>query len=224
MRKVPDIVAVEINRLRKLDIAISDDDVVWLSCLGYLVESPNGQTLEASGIADGVLLSNEIVLKPLTVQASKWLKKYGGVNFRVDDTLVVAYAMANSDDLTFDKRISKVVKAVRKWTSSLKITLGEIEVAVARMLANDTPEKPGGKILSTEEVIALLVAATGLSIEYWNAQTWEHVNDVYSGVVKYASMLSPLGGNPDAEASKAALKNFALAIQEISNRGNKING
>jgi hypothetical protein len=219
MRQVPDIAAVEIKRLRELEIKLSDDDIVWLSCLAYQVENPHGQTIETSGISNGVLLSNGIRLKPLTIKASEWLKRYGCVFTGISELYAVAYAMANSTKISTEHSILSVVDNVKNWGASLNVSMTELENAVSRILADDTPKNPDAKPMTPSEIIGLLVAATGLPAEHWNNQTWEHLSNVYSGIRLYASMFSETQNNPEAQESRAALKYFALAIQEISNRG-----
>ncbi|MDD5596923.1 MAG: hypothetical protein PHV82_03195 [Victivallaceae bacterium] len=218
MRKVPDIAAVEIARLRKLGIKLSDDDVVWLSCLGYQVENPNGQTLEASGIIDGILLSDGTYLRPLTIRASRWLSRYGPYLYLIDDTCVVAYAMAVSGALSLDRNVLDVFDDVSDWVNTRNITQGELERAVARLLASDTPHKTGEKKTDISEIIGFLVGATGLPAEYWDKSSWDHLDCVNSGVLRYASILAGTAKQQESAASRAALKNFALAIQEITKR------
>ncbi|MCK9326469.1 MAG: hypothetical protein M0P69_13345 [Bacteroidales bacterium] len=224
MRKVPDIAAVEIARLRKLGIKLSDDDVVWLSCLGYQVENPNGQTLEASGIIDGILLSDGTYLRPLTIRGSKWLSRYGPYLYLIDDTCVVAYAMSNSDTLSFDKNVVDVFDDVSAWMKSRKSSRNELKSALSRLLFSDVPRNPDSKPASMEEIIGLLVAATGLPAEYWDNQTWGKVDSVNSGILFYASMLAGTAKRQESAASRASLKNFALAIREITQRKDEDNG
>lgn len=227
MREVPDIAAVEIERLRKQGITVTDNDVVWLSCLGYRVANPNSQTLEASSIYDGVMLSNDMMLKPLTVRASEWLGRFGCVFADIADVFVVAYAMANRDKLKLDEPVKTVVSDVCAWIYSLNVSAEEVKTAVARLLADDTPDNPDVKYMTTDELIGLLVASTGLSAKHWEKQTWAQVGYAYDGMMTYASIISELGSNPETQSSRAALKDFALAIQEIINpkpEGKKNNG
>lgn len=218
MRAVPDIAAAEISRLEKRGIAVTNDDVVWLSCLGYRVENPNSQTLEASNICEGVMLSNGIMLKELTVRATEWLNRFGVIFPDKADYFIIAYAMANPKNLHLDDAVKKVVLDVSKWVSVLNVSASEIETAVARLLADDAPENPKSEKMTTPEMVGLLVAATGLKAEYWHAQTWDMIDKTHDGIIKYASLMSDVAESPESQLSKIALKDLALAVQEIAER------
>jgi len=219
MKRVPDIAANEIERLRRNGVTVSDDDVVWLSCLGYRVENPDGKTIEAVGTLGGVRLSDNTLLRPLTLLAGSWLKRFGTVFGPAADLYAVAYAMAFPDKLHLSDPAGAVVDDVNSWTASLPVPRQELETAVSRMLNDDSPHDPDAKTVPAEKVVGLLVAATGLPAEYWDAHSWEQVDCVYSGIIRYAAMLSAAPSDPDNAESRASLRSFALAIQEITKRG-----
>jgi hypothetical protein len=219
MRRVPDIAAAEIFRLRKDGVELTDDDVVWLASLAREVERPGGMTPEAAGLMDGLRLSDGTILRPLTIRASRWLDRAGKLFESISDLYVVAYAMANRGKLVMNQPARDVVSDVLAWVDALNCEPAEVESAVARMLDHDAPKHPDESGMSAEKVIALLVAATGIPAERWENDTWENVSMAHGGVVRHAVMLSMMGGDPDAAESKAALRDLALAIEQIRKRG-----
>ncbi|MFA5321384.1 MAG: hypothetical protein WC373_01815 [Smithella sp.] len=224
MRCVPDLAAVEIDKLRKADIPISDDDIVWLSSLACRVENPDGQSAESAGIIDGIRLSNGEIMRPLTVCASKWLHKYGPVFGDNTDIFAVAFAMIYPERVTELRTAKDSILAVSDWTEKLNVSVNEIAHAVERMLSNDDPHDPDAKKIDTETIISMLVTVTGQPFEYWKKQSWVNVNNAYTGAIKWAGMLSEQMENPDAKGSREALKDLCLAINEIRNRNKKDDG
>jgi hypothetical protein len=220
MRQLPDIAAVEIQKLRDDGIVLTDDDIVWLASLGWKVENPKAKTMEASGIIDGIQLSNNQVLKPLTVGASKWLEKYGPLFQDANDIYAVAFAMACPREVIKLETTRQSVEAVYNWSSKLNITHQELFSAVARVLSDDDPKQPKEEKArpDTDDIISMLVSITGLSFEYWEKQTWIKVNKAYSGAMKYAALISQRDMDPETQESKTALKKLILAINEIRNR------
>ena len=223
MRSVPDIAIIEIKKLRESGIKLTDNDIIWLASLGYKVENPKGQTIEAAGFADGIRLSDNQILKPLTVCASKWLKKYGNLFSEASDLYAVAFAMCKPELILKLKSAKESIQAVCHWTATLKVSNPELVRAVDSILADDAPINPDVQKVDTDKLIASLVAITGLPFEYWEKQSWIKVNDVYSGAIKYAMQLSENSGNPDSIETKEALKDMLLAIKEIRERGKKGN-
>ncbi len=221
MRQVPDIAAVEIDRLRTEGYTVSDDDVVWLSCLGRLVEQPANATLEASGIIDGIRLSDETVLKPLTLIAERWLKKYGPVFGKKAELLVVAYASAYPERLDMSASAKAVVRTVAEFGDNLRVSPGEIEAAVVRLLDRDTPENPDHENkIDMDSLLGFMEASTGLTREYWEQQDWMKIDSTHRGIMKYVAMMAGSDYDPDAQASRIALKNLILAVNEIRGRQN----
>lgn len=218
MRNVPDIAAMEIKRLRDDGVKVTDDDVVWLASLGYKVENPRGQTLEAAGLVEGIRLSDNTFLKPLTVCASKWLKRYGNLFSDASDPFAVAFAMANPDKTAELKNAKDSISAVCEWTASLRVSHSELVRALACLLSDDSPTIPDAKKMDSEKIIAMLVSITGLPFEYWEKQQWIKVNDAYSGAIRYAIMLNENYENPDSVESKEALREMLFAIKEIRER------
>jgi len=218
MRNVPDIAVMEIKRLRDDGVKVTDDDVVWLASLGYKVENPRGQTLEAAGLIEGVRMSNNVFLKPLTVCASKWLKRYGNLFSDASDPYAVAFAMACPDKVVELKSAKDSISAVYNWTASLNVSNAELVRALAYLLSDDSPPNPDAKKIDAEKLIAMLVSITGLPFEYWEKQNWIKVNDAYSGAIRYAIMLNENYENPDSIESKEALRELLLAIKEIRER------
>jgi len=224
MKHVPDIAAVEIDRLRKDGINLTDDDVVWLASLGYKIENPKGRTLEAAGIVDGITLSNGEILNPLTVAASKWLGKYGNLFPDRGDIYAVAFAMIYPNRVSVFKSAKESIEAVGQWGDNLKISHSELVAAVSRMLSGDAPRDPERKTVDTDKLLATLVAVTGLPFEYWDKQSWVKVNNVYLGALKYAMMMRDSVDNPDADESREAVRNLLLAINTIRKKRRCSNG
>ncbi len=218
MRQVPDIAAVEIDRLRKDGVVLSDDDIVWLASLGWRIENPKGQTMESAGLSEGTRLSNGETLFPLTVSASRWLHKYGPVFSENADLFAVAFAMIFPGRVAKLKTAKESVSAVGEWADSLTISHAELVRAVGRMLSSDAPHDPDAEPEDTDRLIASLVAITGLPFEYWNSQSWAQVGAAYSGAIKYALLARDNIDNPDAADSRAALRSLLLAIKEIRER------
>jgi hypothetical protein len=219
MRKVPDLVAAEVARMRADGVPVSDDDLVWLASLGAAVENPRGQTPEAAGAHDSIRLSDGTVLRPLTLRAEAWLARFGPAFEDRADLFAVAYALSHPSSLPPDCSARKAVALVLEWAGGLEVARAELAGAVARMMRSDEPRNPEAKPVTTEEVIALLTAATGLPAEHWMAQSWATVDATHAGVMRWASMLSLAGGDPDAAESKSALKRLALAIQVVREKG-----
>jgi len=218
MRNVPDIAVIEIKRLRDDGVKVTDDDVVWLSSLGYKVENPRGQTIEAAGFVDGIRLSDDSILYPLTVCGSHWIGRFGKLFRGKFDTYAVALAMTCPLRVSALKTATESVKAVAEYADALKVEYSELVNAVSRMLEGDAPQDPNVKKSDPDKLIAALVAITGLSFEYWDTQSWIRVNDVYSGAFRYAEMTSGMVSSPDATESKSALRDMLLAIKEIRER------
>jgi hypothetical protein len=217
LRQLPDIAAVEIAKLRKLGVALTDDDVVWLATLGYRVENPTGQTAEAAGCSEGLRMSNGVILRPLTVRASRWLDRYAHVFPLQNEIYAVGYAMAH--DTSAANSASAAVDAVGAWADNLNVPAEELTRAVSRLLHSDLPDDPEHKPVDENKIIALLVAATGLPAEHWHLSTWRTLAESYGGAIRWAEMLAGTGKDPDAAESKTALRQFALAIQAITERG-----
>jgi hypothetical protein len=220
MRRVPDIASVEIASLRKAGITVSDDDVVWLSCLAHAVENPTAKTRETAGFERLVRMSDGTVLAPLTVAASRWLEQYGCIFADVMDLFSVAYAMVRTHDFSLSQSARQVVDSVTEWAGALRVSPNELAIAVDRLLSSDEPipiEKP--KPVDLDRVIAKLAAGTGQPAEYWQAKTWAEIETAHGGLYDHASMIAEYKDSPEAAESKAALKRLAAALREVRDRG-----
>jgi hypothetical protein len=224
MRRVPDIAAAEIARLRADGIDPSDDDIVWLSSLGRRVHCPRGLTPEAADIRYGVRLSNGERLAGLTVAASDWLARWRDMWPEGEDIYPTAFALRSGVDFDELDTASKVVNSVADWRAGLNVSIDELVGAVERMLGVDSPSperEEDDEPTDTESVIETLVAATGLPAEYWRDKTWAHVAGVNRGLTHWASMIGQYGGDGiDQRESKQALTELAMAIDEIRRREN----
>ena len=225
MRHVPDIAAVEIERLREDGVEPTDDEIVWLASLGTAVENPDGRTQEAAGLIDGLRLSDGTVLKPLTFYAEKWLGRVGGVFSGRMELAAVAYAMCCGDILDINRPLKRALSDVRAWIESLRVAPDELARAVSRMIGDDdrpartSDAQAAGQCRET--LIGLLVAGTGIPRESWERQPWVAVDRAHAGLLKYAAMIAGTEYDPEKEASKKALKNLGLAIIEIREKRNK---
>ena len=215
MRQMPDIAAVEIERLRDDGIQLTDDDIVWLASLGDAVENPDGTTKEAAGLIDGLRMSDGTILKPLTMYAEKWLKKYGAIFSGRMELAAVGYAMSHAESLDVTESKKAVMAAVREWIEGIKVTPDELKSAVSRMIGDSDQPKQDPPKLDRESLIGFMVAATGLAREYWEHEPWVAVDRAHSGIMKYAAMIAGTEYDPDKHAGKQALKNLGLAIIEI---------
>jgi hypothetical protein len=217
MKQIPDIAAEEIARLRREGIAVTDDEVVWLACLGWKVENPRGVSSEESGARESLALSDGTVIRPLTLRASSWLDRYGSMFSGSRELIAVAYCMCNRA-VDLDATTAETVAAVNAWAGSLDVTPGELEKAVARMLPSDeVPRKPE-KPQSITDLIGFLVAATGLPHEYWLDQTWVTVDATQTGIIRHAAMIAQNGGDPDDIGNKEAFAAFIRAVEEVRRR------
>lgn len=218
MRSVPDIAAMEIKRLRDDGVKVTDDDVVWLASLGYKVENPRGQTLEAAGLVEGILLSNGDILYPLTISSSRWLGRYGNLFLGKMDTYAVAFAMCHPKLVAKLKSANESVSAINDYANALAVQYNELVNAVSRMVLRDAPHDPESKNSDSDKIVASLVAITGLPFEYWNNQPWIRIQNTYTGALQYANILSAIPATPNSAESKSALRDLLLAIKEIRKR------
>lgn len=220
MRCVPDIAAVEIASMRKSGITVSDDDVVWLSCLAMAVQNPSAKTKETAGFEKLIRLSDGTVLAPLTVSASRWLEQYGCMFADIMDLFSVAYAMVRTHDFSLSQSAREVVESVTEWTANRRVSPNEIAGAVDRLLSSDEPSPAKeSKKVDLDRIIAKLTAGTGLPAEYWQTKTWTEIETAHGGLYDYAAMIAEYKDSPEASESKAALSRLAAGIREVRERG-----
>jgi len=219
MRCVPDIAVAEIRALRASGVVVSDDDIVWLSCLAHAVEFPALRTRECAGFDKAIRLSDGTILHPLTVAASKFLEQFGRIFADSMDLFSVGYAMVRTHDFTLTQSARSVVDAVVAWTENLKVSPTELAVAIDRLLASDEPiiASSGSKI-DVDRLIAKLSAGTGQPAEYWQSKTWAEIETAHGGLYDYCAMIAEYDDAPEAAESKAALKRFAAGLKEVRER------
>jgi len=219
MRNIPDVAQAEIETLRADNVELTDNDIIWLASLGERVENPKGCTKEAAGLQGSIRLSDGTALKPLTLRAENWLTEVGQHFNNRGELFAVAYASANPERLDITAAPKQIVKIVKRWGYKLKVTKDELETAVNRLVSDDAPadeNPPEGT--DTEDLLGMLVAATGLPREHWEMQTWDEIDRTHAGLVRYACMVSGNEFDPDTQTSKMALRDLALAVKEIRNR------
>lgn len=222
MRTVPGIATLELRRLREDGIEPTDDEVVWLASLGQRVESPKGQTKEASGFTGACRMSDGTVLRPLTLRADAWLAEYGSAMVGSLDILAVGYAASHLYSLEFDIPAREAVKAVKTWGKRLNVAPEELRSAIEKVIGvDDAPDKPESdedeedKPLDSEALIGTMVAGTGLPREYWENESWVAVEHAHSGLMKYAAMVSGGEYDPDKATGQKALADLSRAVIEI---------
>jgi len=170
LAKLSDLASAEIEALQAEGIDLSPAEIVSINALGWAVESPESRRLLARGAPVEVAGA---FLWPLTLYAQEWYGRVGcNLSGGVRQAYALGYAMSRQYDpgepLAIEGRTAE--RTVTRWARGLCCTFGELNVAIAQVLAQEEdyeqpPAQTGG--MSFGDLSAFLAATTGDNPDYW---------------------------------------------------------
>jgi len=221
-----DLARAEIKNLEDTGVNLTPDEIVWLNELAIEVENPTGR-VDFAAAGEPVRVGKH-VMWPFTVSSAAWWARMAGTAFTTRDGArnALAFCLCNgrqpdvfADILTTDD----ARKAVNDWTLRAGITAAEREAAILRCVPsigdphvlkskNEKPVDPHGH----EQMIAELVAGTGLPADYWLTQLQSHAARCLSAVYKQAAIGAGADVSEDSKREyRDAMHRFDLAAKTI---------
>ena len=209
-----DLAEVELTSLQNDGINPTWEQVCQINHLCQKVESPSIRAVSATGQPYNL---NGRVLWPLTVQAAEWFQ---WISEEVSDEslLLAGLLLAHErgrDEGAFDSLydIPAAHKSMTEYKQGMAATLMECMVAINALKA-DSPEGDGSKEdLNTSELIAFLVAETGIEPDVWKCR----VSLAYIVDQIAAINLSKHGSDAVKTSYINAEKSLGVALMEIRN-------
>jgi len=219
----------ELEDLRDAGIEVTWQDVVTINHLSELVESPQNNMSSARG--EPVRVAGAI-LWPFTLQGCGWWDDhkdwFEGVN---EQTIALAYIMAHGRRASLRARLATqpvARRAISAWAKLLTCTMDELLIAVGTVLESmdtvadevptqDDEDANDAKGMSDGEMVAYLVANTGIEPDYWERKvSMPYIAEQVRRIIKQ--------GDADDKPSRhdpriIAERNLGYAIIQIESRG-----
>lgn len=215
----------------ELDVLIADgitptaEEIIRLNALGWEVESPQIKMALSRGVPVSV---GGVLLWPRTLAAWDWYMRTGCrlPTYRLQrHALAYCMAYSRSDGDELDRAGKDAERAVRQWARRLRCTDGELDVAMAQCLQQDTaglvdnPDSDNSAAPSAGEIVAALSAMTGLPSEHFERRvTASHALLVLHHAVIQQAQAE--GGKVQDQAYIAAVRAEAIYIDQIRARHN----
>ncbi len=221
----------ELETLQESGIELTWSDVVEINHLAWMIESPSGSLLSARG--EPVRIPGAI-LWPMTLQAHDWWLDHDEWFNGIDEqTKALGYLLAHGRRACLRARLATrpvARRAVFSWVRRLPCTVEELTIGVGTILeqgqgvedeipqdakAEELQDDDGGK-LSTGQLVAFLVANTGLPGDYWERKvSAAFIGEQVQTIVRQ--------GNCDDKPAKddpriVAERNLGYALMQIEDR------
>jgi len=245
-RHLCELAQATLKDLQAQGIEPTFDDVCWINDLARLVAKPNGG--ENRHLAGAPSKAGSVWLWPFTIQGERWYKDCALGWFEADmemGTYAFAYALAHGRDPHAFQDLDgyqSAKKILGKFKHELNCTHEELCAAIVDVVDLDDEMEAiqaGYKAaydlahniapdedpdIEWSDLIAYLVAATGLPPETWNWQnSRESVMGIMNAVHKQHLAMSGAGSDaPDVQDPYIfASRNLGLAGRVIKDRANE---
>jgi hypothetical protein len=222
--RLNELAGYEIEDLRAAGIEPTPSEIVYLSALGWAVQSPSLRIALARGTPVAV---GGVTLWPLTLRGGDWHDRIGAATGH--GAYALAYAMAHCYSRKRELYCAEVPVAwwrVIRWVWRLKCTRAALIEAIAQVVGQDEgPDMPPLKdrtSMSAGDMSAILAATCGGDPEFWERRcSWSYALDVLSKVHALANESGrPLASDPAIQATRA----LGWAVERIKARHAKEHG
>lgn len=162
-----DLAQNELQGLVEAGINPTWDQIVWINDLCRKVENPKLTQVSVTGKPERI---NGRTLWPLTLQAGEW---YAWACDQLDEAnLLIALSYAHENARKPDAFVGlydvvESVKVLKEYQSGLNVTISELLKAVHALNDTESEHATDDKSVDREEIIAGLVAKTGIPPDYW---------------------------------------------------------
>jgi hypothetical protein len=169
---------MELENLQSEGVNPTWEQVAKLHILAERVECPKIQKVTATGQPSRV---NGLTLWPMTIQAGEWYQ-WACENLKTDSLVfALIYAHTHARDLDafgglYD--LDSSYSALKQFKSGLSCTLNEIVIAISELNGDEEGKVEDTEETDMDEVIAFLVAETGIEPEIWKSRvSIKYVNE-----------------------------------------------
>jgi hypothetical protein len=163
---VSHLAEIELDALADAGITPTPAEIVELSALGHLVETPETSGMMARGEPVRV---GGAVLWPFTYSGAHWYDSVGDTCQDPHAALAYCFAHGHSDSIH-----DATDKDVRAWRDKLTCTRGELDVAIMQVVSQDAdaelPRRKDEEKSSHHSLVATLIAAAGGTPDMWERQ------------------------------------------------------